>query len=359
VKNRAALAHIRQLCGLGLGSEAVMPALLKSVRQLVGADSAAFFWVDARGEMSNLYAERMLPPETMRRYFERYYTSPEHAFSERLKERAEKGEFIVETSADQPLRATRYYEEILRPLDAFHFLHAIVHDGRRTRGQLSLYRGHDGPRFNASDKQAVEAVALYLKHCFASAGKLRRGRTDSFRGSDEEALVVASTEGEISTASYRAYALLAHASGEPINRDTMAGTVDRASRDLLKKLAGRLQGRDASPDAPRSLLVENNWGRYRLRAYSLSQFEMGVVIQRQEHLLVRVADAMLQLPLSTQQREVALLLAQGMTNAEISKVMGVKINTTSYHVKQLFTKLDAHDRAEAIAHILDGHTLRG
>jgi len=359
MKNSAALAEIRQLCNLGLGSEAVMPALLKSVRQLVRADSAAFFWVDARGEITNLYTERLLPPETMRRYFERHYASPEHAFAQRLRNRAEKGEFVTETSTDPAMEATRYYEETLRPLDAFHFLHAIVHDGGRLLGQLSLYRGRRRPRFSAADKNAIETASQYLRHCFATAKKPSKEEADFFRGSDEEALVIASTEGEIATASYRAYALLAYASGEPINRDTMAGSVDRASRELLKRLAGRLQGSDGLTDTPQSLKVENTWGRYRLRAYSLSQFEMGVVIQRQEHLLVRVVDAMLDLPLSAQQREVALLLARGMTNPEIAKAMGVKMNTASYHVKQLFAKLDAHDRSEAIAHILDGHTVRG
>jgi len=336
-----------------------MPALLKSIRELVRADSSAFFWIDPRGEMSNLYAERMLPPETMRRYFERYYTSPEHAFTQTVRRRVERGEFVVESSADPVFEATRYYDEILRPLDAFRLLQGIVHDGPRVLGQLSLYRGRRSARFSSADKQAVEAVTHYLRQCFVPSKKARKDRSDAFRASDEEALVVASVEGEISAASHRAYALLAHASGEPINRDTMAGGVDRASRELLRKVAGRLQSRDQLSDTPPSLVVENSWGRYRLRAYALSQFEMGVVIQREEHLLVRVADAMLRLPLSAQQREVALLLAQGMTNGEISKAMGVKMNTTSYHLKQLFAKLDAHDRSEAIAHILDGHTMRG
>jgi len=53
--------HVRQLCCLGLPSEQLMPSLLKAVRQLVGADSAGFFWVDAQGDMTNLYAERLLP----------------------------------------------------------------------------------------------------------------------------------------------------------------------------------------------------------------------------------------------------------------------------------------------------------
>jgi DNA-binding CsgD family transcriptional regulator len=358
MKTTAALAHIRQLCNLGLSSEAVMPALLKSVHQLVRADSAGFFWVDARGEMSNLYADRMLPPELMRRYFERYYASPEHGFSKRLKERVAGGEFVFEGLANTEFEATRYYQEILSPLDAFRPLHAIVHDRGRILGQLSLYRGRRGPRFTAAERDVIGQAAQHIRHCFASNQKPRADNNDAFRDSGEEALVIASTEGEIATASYRAYALLAHASGEPINRDTMAGAVDRASRDLLKRLAVRLQRRDGQSDSPGSLIVENTWGRYRLRAYLLSQFEMGVLIQRQEHLLVRVADAMLGLALSPQQEQVALLLAQGKTNGEIAKTMGVTLNTAAYHLRQLFTKLDAHDRAEAIANILDGHTTR-
>ena len=53
--------HIRQLCCLGLPSEQLMPALLKAIRQFIDADSAGFFWVDARGDMTSLYAERLLP----------------------------------------------------------------------------------------------------------------------------------------------------------------------------------------------------------------------------------------------------------------------------------------------------------
>jgi hypothetical protein len=38
--------------------------------------------------------------------------------------------------------------------------------------------------------------------------------------------------------------------------------------------------------------------------------------------------------------------------------VSVTLNTARYHVKQLFAKLDAHDRAEVIARVLDGHTSR-
>lgn len=138
----------------------------------------------------------------------------------------------------------------------------------------------------------------------------------------------------------------------------MSGAVERAWRSLLKRLASDVQAAGPIPNAPPQQVVENVWGRFRLSAYALGQFEIGVLIRRQEHLLIRLADAMLELPLSAQQREVALMLAQGLTNSEIASTMGVSINTASYHLKQLFQKIDAHDRAEAIDRILDGHTAR-
>jgi DNA-binding CsgD family transcriptional regulator len=359
MKRSNALAHIRQLCGLGLGAPAIMPALLRSVRALVPCDSAGFFWVDANGELVNLYAERLLPPEQMRRYFERHYASPEHAFRERLMARAGAREFVGELNVDSALENTQYFADVLRPLGAYRILHAIVHDNGQPLGQLSLYRGRRSPRFTAADHHALETVSRYIAHAIGTAPRAAARRLpNSYRDSELEALVVCSTEGEISTASYRAYALLAHAGGEPINRSTMAGAVERAWRSLLKKLAAELHAAGPMPETPPAITVDNAWGRFRLRAYTLSQYEIGVLIQRLDHLLVRVADAMLDLPLSAQQREVAILLAQGLTNSEIAGTMGVTINTASYHVKQLFQKLDAHDRTEAIARILDGHTAR-
>lgn len=359
MKRTSALTHIRQLCSLGLDCEAITPALLRSMRQLAPADSAGLFWVDRRGDLVNLYAERLLPPDQMRRYFERHYESPEHAFRDRLMRRAAAGEYIGELNVDGAYEKTRYFDEVLRPLGAYRILYAIVHDRGRPLGQISLYRGKRSARFTAAERAAIETASRYVAQCMtASATTATAAQGSRYRDSEQEALVVCSADGEISTASYRAYALLSHASGQPINRSTMSGAVERAWRLLLRKLAADLQAAGPIPDAPPQLTVENAWGRFRLRAYALGPFEVGVLIQRQEHVLIRLIDAMRERPLSSQQREVAILLAQGRTNSEIALTMGISINTASYHVKQLFHKLDAHDRTEAIATILDGHTAR-
>jgi hypothetical protein len=58
MKYSVALAHIRQLCCLGLGGEAIMSAVLRDLHDLVPCDSAGFFWVDEHYAMSNLTADQ-------------------------------------------------------------------------------------------------------------------------------------------------------------------------------------------------------------------------------------------------------------------------------------------------------------
>ena len=43
------------------------------------------------------------------------------------------------------------------------------------------------------------------------------------------------------------------------------------------------------------------------------------------------------------------LLAQGHSNKEIGRVMGVSINTVKYHLKQIFGDLRVNNRARAVS----------
>ena len=53
--------------------------------------------------------------------------------------------------------------------------------------------------------------------------------------------------------------------------------------------------------------------------------------------------------LTSRERQVLTLLAQGMTNKEIAEVMVVSINTVKRHIKSVFSKLDIHTRSAAVA----------
>ncbi|MNF85116.1 HTH-type transcriptional regulator AlkS [compost metagenome] len=61
--------------------------------------------------------------------------------------------------------------------------------------------------------------------------------------------------------------------------------------------------------------------------------------------------------LSERETEVVQLMAQAMTNKKIARTLGVSPETVKWHIKNLFAKLDATGREEAIAKWRDLNTL--
>jgi DNA-binding NarL/FixJ family response regulator len=53
--------------------------------------------------------------------------------------------------------------------------------------------------------------------------------------------------------------------------------------------------------------------------------------------------------LSLRERQVLDLVAEGMRNKEIAAVLGISLDTAGMHMKNLFTKLNVHDRTAALA----------
>lgn len=356
------LAHIRQLCCLGHAGPSMMPALLRAVREYIGADSAGFFWVDAKGDMTNLYAERMLEPGLMRLYFERHYDGAELPFRQAFLQRANAGELVSSSSATPELLKTAYYNEILRHLDAHHVMYMVIRDQGHALGQLSLYRPKDSSAFTSSERAAVRDISHYVAHAVGRP-QSEPGPSSQYVDSADEGMVIVNGNGVIVQGAASSLNMLTMASRgrfSPANPSLAVGDVasDLVLRQL-EKLRKVLSGE--STEAPREQ-VDGVWGRFLVGAYSLApQAErglgpgslVGIHVRRKEHLVVKLAEAMVSLDLPPQQQEVALLLAQGKTNQEISALLNVSSNTASYHVRQLFLRLDAHDRAEAVSRILD------
>jgi DNA-binding NarL/FixJ family response regulator len=53
--------------------------------------------------------------------------------------------------------------------------------------------------------------------------------------------------------------------------------------------------------------------------------------------------------LSVREHQVLELVAEGMRNKEIAAALGISADTAGMHVKNLYTKLDVHDRTAAVA----------
>ncbi|HEX7043015.1 MAG TPA: helix-turn-helix transcriptional regulator [Burkholderiales bacterium] len=366
MKNDAAkIAYIRQLCCMGLGSRVVMPRLLQAVRSLVASDSAGFFWIDVRGEMRNFYAERTLSPQATVEFW-RHYDDGDAPFRRSFLARASAAEPISTVSVNKTLERTSYYQNVLRELEADHVLHAIVRDPVNGFGQLSLYRSRSARPFSPADRQAIKGVLHYIAHAIASHDRPGSGATErpQFVDSNIEALLIVRGDGDIEHASGAGRHLLLMAAGDNVNPSTIAGGTAGA-RTLLERLHREVvavyRGRETAP--PRRF-IENAWGRFAVRSYALSDNPLArdarfaVHITRQEPALLKLAEAVRCFPLSPQQAEVALLLARGLSNTDIAERMSVSLNTASYHVKQLFMKLDVHSRQEAIQRLSEAQPAR-
>jgi len=363
LKQSAVRARIRQLCCLGLPGELLIASLLPLLRELVPSDSAGFFWVDSRGEMQNLYAERLLPADVMSLYFERYYEGREASFRRAFLERAAAPEGVVAMSADGELSKTEYYNEILRRLDAHHVLYGIVREQGAALGQLSLYRPPDAPAFTPRERADLASVMRYVAHGIAG-DETRPVATEAealaFEDSEDEAMLVTDRTGTIRHASEKGRRLLLLATTSDINPQSLKSAVNDRVTSTLRELCGRLEAvARGESSAPPVLVLDTKWGRHVLRAYWLDEGQspealIGIRVQRQEPMILRFVQAMGRLPLSPQQREIALLIAQGKSNQEIAEGLGVSGNTVAYHIKQLFLKLDVHDRAGALQRIAAG-----
>jgi DNA-binding CsgD family transcriptional regulator len=58
------------------------------------------------------------------------------------------------------------------------------------------------------------------------------------------------------------------------------------------------------------------------------------------------------LPLSAKQQAVCLALAQNRTHGEVAERLNISLNTVNYHVKEIYTKLDVHDRSGMVERLL-------
>lgn len=58
-------------------------------------------------------------------------------------------------------------------------------------------------------------------------------------------------------------------------------------------------------------------------------------------------------PLTSREREVLKLIAQGMTNRKIAQQLTISINTVKSHRRQIYQKLDLDERADIVAYAIN------
>lgn len=339
MKKAAALARLRQIASLGLPNGLFISSASSALCELTASDSAIFFWLNERGAVIDLHAERIphLGAEGCQ------LTWPE------ARGLSMENHVIISTLAEEA-RGNPTLCEIFRMNGGYHLLHGRVAASGRAVGQISLLRQAPKRAYRKTEGSELAASLKYLARGLTTQGcsdPIELGRKSE--SALEEAIVVASVGGELVKGNNRGQKLLLMAAGCPLARGTRVEASPEV-RELLLRCAEKTVLRRER----RSVSTDTMWGRFTLHAYALGDgtssgyLTIGVHVSRTVPLALRVVHAMNALPLSPQQRDIALLVAKGKSNHQIAETLSLSTNTVAYHIKQLFLKLKIHDRSALI-----------
>jgi DNA-binding CsgD family transcriptional regulator len=350
------VSFIRKLCGLGLPAQTLVQSLLPELRKLIPSHSAGVFWVDAQGEMSDLYAERMLPPDAMAAYYERHYAVKSESFADAFRLRAKNPDPVTFHSFSRAEQSSNYFQDVMRHLDAYHVLYGVVKEGPRPLAQISFYRGRDDKAFDKEAADTLRCIGRYL--AIGLDVRTSPPRSEDAALVVEEDMGIVGMSGDIINAPetwHRLLRLAALLEVSPRHAVKEHAAIELFARRVCEALLPHAQGKTP---APRELIHDTGWGRFVIRAFRLADprgrraDQAALLIRREEPLSLSLVRGTGVAELSPQQREVALLIVDGKSNREIADELGLSFNTASSHVKQVYARLEVNERTAVARKLL-------
>jgi DNA-binding CsgD family transcriptional regulator len=352
-------ARIKQLCCLGLGGEAVMPALVRELRQLIPAHGNTFFWAGENYEMKNVYDDNPGVLETAPLYFEEFHNKPERemliGFTESMQRQAGivsmDEAFLID---ERTYRKSDHYNLLHRPLGYDNFLRLVVRENGRALGALHVWRSGSNSQFTRNEERCLLRLQSFIAHALTAPKTLDAPLVDS----GEAELIVADGNGKPLYLSRKARRLLTLATHPRIGSGSFPrepAALPAAVVRICQNLVGVFTGEGSAE--PPVYHHRNAWGGFTFRAYKLdptdtSSSVVGVVIEHQEPLPVRLMRGIGKLPLSARQAEVCFHMASGLSYNEIAKKLHISPHTAVAHSRWIYDRLGVGSRTELVEKLL-------
>ena len=355
---RRALGRIQRLCCSGLGGQILMSPLMNALAEVIPASNRIGFLVGPQQELTGSYvdgpAAHLLPV-----YLSEYHNLKEVDFIRTLTDtmRATYDRAADDWSA-RTLRVHRraylrseYYNAVQRPAEIDHAINLKVMDGPRPRGSINLCRtAHETP-FSSGDYAFLERVAGFVGHALHE-----RVGDERFVDTDDRAVAIIDLKGRLQHRSPHARRLLWMALVPQWVPTTAARLSNERSPELLH-LARLLMAACAhgGSSTPPVLRRRNAWGEFELRAYWLDARYpeepsrlVCITIERREPFTLQLWRAVESLDLSGREKQLCMLLVQGLTTLDAARVMGVGESTVITHRRHLYAKVAVRNRGELI-----------
>ena len=350
MKHSNDIAYLRQLCCLGLGREILIPEILKAVQSVIPSGNNFFIGVNQDGKPSYYLTEmlaqkfqecatQVLPqfftPEKRSQVFEYFKSYPA---------------ITDHTVLDERFFQTDLYHLMWQPWRLHHFILAPVIVNRRIAGMFFLFRPVDVRPFSKLDQALCLQLLPYVAHALQKR-KLEEVVDTDYLPSGQCSMVIADRKGVIAHLNGSAKKLLTLAAENDFNKPNQSN--NPALPPAFVKQCNNLDALFKGEDVPPPVFTHTNSnGRFIFRAYWMDQVSddpndfIGVTIEHQEPITLKITRNLQYQPLSVKEKEVALLWAQNYTNEQISRHLHIKTTTVKHHVSNIYSKLDINRRSQ-------------
>lgn len=352
---RRAISRLQRLCCLGVGGQALMPALFSALRDIIPSSHQHFLWCDGNGNLTNYYLEgefAWLVPLYLAEYYDRgerevIDTLPDLMAASYPTHAGDLWERLLRVDRQVLLRSD-YYGLLIGPAGMTQRIIVRLVDGNVPLGALILDRNDKEPPFSPADFALLDALHDFIVH------GLSQGVDEiEFSDTEDRAIAVADDTGKLLYVSPGGQRLLAMAfvpRWTPETAERMRADRRPEIIQLCRSLAASLSG--ALPAVPPVLRQRNSWGEFVLRAYRLNSMPgvdepplAGIAIERREPRGLALLREIELLPLTDREKQLGLLLARGESEKNAARLMGVGEQTVITHRRNIYDKLNISNRA--------------
>jgi len=352
-------ARVKQLCCLGLGGQAVMPALLRELHAFIPSHANSFFWADENGELANIYDESPDSIKVGPLYINEFYNrrecevNPGFTFTMRHHHGVHSADSLISVSRREFLDSD-IYNLVYRPLGYHDFVRLMVREGGRALGALQLWRAPGESKFSRQDKARLRRLEPFIAHALSPASESEVPLVER----EDGGVIVVDRGGLVQHISPHARTLLfyaLHPQVAPGKVGVRFGLLPPAVRRLCDSLVAAFESRD--PPAPPMCEVVNGWGRFTFRAHWLEGANspsalIGITVSHREPLPLRLMRRMIDLPLTSRQMHACLLTASGYSARTMAGQMEISEHTAIAYRRQVYARMDVHSRSELLGKLL-------
>lgn len=338
------IAHVRQLCCLGLPCQAIMPDLMKAVRRVMDCQSSVFMWFDGNGDIDNIFVDIFLP-EVVNLYVAEY-ENLKTPYGPDLPLVAVKGQALGNYRVmPKGFYKTDMYNLICRPYAQHYMLDAIIKHSGVALGGLMLYREKAHKEFSATEQTRMTQLLPYIQHALVNDKRID-GAAEEW-GDEPQGVILADRSGRICHIEPKVREALFWMEGKNfVSGGNLLEKIDATLKTLVAKLCSdlnRVFGNESGP-VP-SVQFNHHCGTLKASASLLTAYDSGnqdlvcISVTLKRHRLLTIMSRLESMPLSPRQKELSLLMGMGYEPRDIVKKMNISANTYKEYLQAIYGKL--------------------